>query len=47
MATVTMMAEPQAMVLMAPSMIELLPIELKLDITSYVCSPNIEVRYAY
>jgi hypothetical protein len=32
-----MTAEPQAIVLMAPSKIELLPIELKLDITSYVC----------
>jgi hypothetical protein len=35
-----MMEEPQAMVLMAPSKIELLPIELKLDITSYVCFPH-------
>jgi hypothetical protein len=40
MATMTMMEEPQAMVLMAPSKIELLPIELKLDITSYVCFPH-------
>lgn len=40
MATMTMTAEPQAILLegiMAPSRIELLPIELKLDITSYVC----------
>jgi hypothetical protein len=36
MATMTMMAEPQAMVLTAPSKIEMLPIELKLDIASYV-----------
>lgn len=32
----TVMAVPQAMVLMAPSKIELLPIELKLDITSFL-----------
>jgi hypothetical protein len=39
MATVTIMAESQSMVLegaMAPSKIEQLPFELKLDITSYV-----------
>lgn len=36
MATMTMMADPQAMVLMAPSKIEMLPIELKLDIAGYV-----------
>jgi hypothetical protein len=39
MGTVTIMAESQSMVLegaMAPSKIEQLPLELKLDITSYV-----------
>ena len=39
MATVTIMAESQSMVLegaIAPSKIEQLPFELKLDITSYV-----------